>query len=73
MLTAQAMWPIAVGLFSVITYGLVEFERYPVDVQDSKKLTTHFRGVCRIDLKLLKEKLKYRIITCDWLDLEVLH
>ena len=42
----------------------------PVEVQDSRKTTDHFRGICRVFLKLLKKSQK--ITTCNQLDLETL-
>ena len=34
---------------------LVEFEEKPVEVQDNRKITDHFRGICRIYCNLIKE------------------
>ena len=32
----------------LVTDEPVEFEKYPVDVQDGRRITDHFRGICRI-------------------------
>ena len=42
----------------LVTDAPVEFESKPVEVQDFKKYTSHFRGIYRIYLKLIKEKPK---------------
>ena len=33
----------------------VEFEKYPVELQDFRKITDHFKGIYRIHLKLTKQ------------------
>jgi hypothetical protein len=42
----------------LVTYEPVEFEEYPVEVQDFKNITDHLRGIYRIYLQFIKEKLK---------------
>ena len=40
----------------LVTNEPVEFEKQPVEVQDSRKLTNHFRGIYRIyNPNLIKE------------------
>ena len=46
----------------------VEFEKYPVEVQGCRKITDHFRGICRIYPNLVKEN--RRVSTCNRLDLQ---
>jgi hypothetical protein len=52
----------------LVTNELVEFEKQPVEVQDFREFTDHFRGIYRIYLKLMKENRK--MSTCNRLDLE---
>ena len=54
----------------LVTDESVEFEKYPVEVQDCKRITDHFRGIYRIYLNLMKEN--WRMSTCSWLDLQTL-
>ena len=54
----------------LVTNEPVEFEKYPVEVQDCGKITDYFRGIYRIYPNLTKEKL--RMSTCDRLDLQTL-
>jgi hypothetical protein len=49
---------------------LVEFEKHPVDVQDCRKITDHFRGIYRIHPNPIKEN--RRMSTCNRLDLQTL-
>ena len=35
----------------------VEFEKQPVEFQDCRKITHHFRGIYRIYINLMKENL----------------
>ena len=42
----------------------------PVEVQDCRIITDHFRGICRIYLNLIKEN--QRMSTCNRLDLQTL-
>ena len=42
----------------------------PVEVQDCKKITDHFRGICGIYFNLIKEN--RRMSTCNRLDLQAL-
>jgi hypothetical protein len=42
----------------------------PVEIQDFRKITVHFRGICGLYLKLFKKN--QNITTCDQLDLETL-
>ena len=44
----------------------VEFEKWPVEVQDFRKFTDHFRGIYRIYIKVLKKTRK--MSTCNRLD-----
>ena len=48
----------------------VEFEKQPVEVQDCRRITDHFRGIYRIYPNLIKEN--RRISTCNRLDLQTL-
>ena len=48
----------------------VEFEDGPVEVQDFRKITHHFREIYEIFLKLTKKHRK--MWTCNQLDLETL-
>ena len=38
-----------------VTDELAEFEKQPVEDQDCRKITSHFRGIYRIYLHLMKE------------------
>ena len=51
----------------LVTNELIEFEKQYVEVQYVMRITDHFRGICRIYLKQIKEIRK--ISTCK-LDLE---
>ena len=53
-----------------ITNEPVEFEKWPVEAQDCRKITDHFRGIYRIYPNLIKEN--WRISTCNRLDLQTL-
>ena len=56
---------------AVISYRwTVQFEEKPVEVQDGRKFTDHFRGICRISPNLIKEN--RRTSTCNRLDLQTL-
>ena len=52
----------------LVTNEPVEFEKKPVEVQDCKKFTDHFRGIYRIYPNLKKEH--QRLLTCNRLDLQ---
>ena len=39
----------------LVTNAPVEFEIQPVEVQDCRKVTAHFRGICRIYPNFIKE------------------
>ena len=52
----------------LLTNEPVEFEKSPVEAQNSRKISDRFRGICRMYLKLLKKSRK--ITTCNPLDLE---
>ena len=54
----------------LVTNEPVEFEKYPVEVQDCRKITGHFRGIYRIYPDLIKEY--QRKLTCNRLDLQTL-
>jgi hypothetical protein len=43
----------------LVTNEHVEFEKQLVQIQDFKKITDLFRGLCRYFLTFNKEKLKY--------------
>ena len=49
----------------LVTVEPVEFEKYPVEVQDCRKITNHFRGIHGIYPILIKEN--RRMSTCNWL------
>ena len=51
-------------------HGPVEFEKYPVQVQDFRHIANHFKRIFKIYLTLIEDKRK--ISTCNWLDLETL-
>jgi len=40
----------------LVTNEPVEFEKYPVEVQDCRKITDHFRGIYRIYPNLINGK-----------------
>ena len=42
----------------------------PVEIQDFKRITDHFRGIYRIYPNILKEN--RRMLTCNWWDLQTL-
>ena len=51
-------------MFSVVTYGPVEFEKQPVEAQNFwEKIANHFRGVYGRYLELIKGKNR-KITTC---------
>ena len=50
----------------LVTNEPVEFENWLVEIQDCKKITDHFRGICRIFPNSIKENL--RMLTCNRLD-----
>ena len=52
----------------LVTDEPVEFEKYPVEVQDFREITHHLRGIYRIFLV----KNNGKITTCNRLDLETL-
>jgi hypothetical protein len=57
--------------FSVVTTNeLVEFDKQPVEIQDSRKITDHFIGIQGIHLEIVTKNQK--ITTCNRLDLEAL-
>ena len=49
----------------IVTNEPVEFEEHPVEFQDVRKITDHFRGIHRI-------KENQRMSTCNRLDLQTL-
>ena len=53
-----------------VTYGLVEFEKWLVKIEDFKKITNRFRGINGIYFNSIKEIRK--TTTCNRLDLETL-
>ena len=54
----------------LVTDEPVEFEKQPVEVQDCRKFTDHFRGIYRICPNLIKEN--WRLSTYNRLDLQTL-
>ena len=52
----------------LVTDELVEFEKWPVEVGDFRRISDHFRGIYKIYLKRIKQNRK--MSTCNWLDLE---
>ena len=58
------------GLSSVVTNEPIEVGKSPVEVEDFRKKTEHFRGINRIYLKVMKKTQK--VSTCNQLDLETL-
>jgi hypothetical protein len=54
----------------LVTNEPVEFEKYPVEIQDCTKITDHFKGIYRIYSNLIKEN--RRMSTCNRLDLQTL-
>ena len=52
---------------SLVTYELIEFEKYPVEGQDFRKFTNYFSGIY---LQPIKENRK--ITTCNFMALETL-
>ena len=54
----------------LVTDEQVEFEKLPVDVQDCRTITDHFRGTYRIYPSLTKEN--RRMWTCNRSDLQTL-
>ena len=54
----------------LVTNEPVEFEKFPVDVQNCRKITDHSRGIYRIYRNLIKENRK--MSTCNRLDLQTL-
>ena len=55
----------------LVTDEPVKFEKQPVEVQDCRKITDHFRGIYRIYPNLMKEN--RRVWTCNRLDLQIKH
>ena len=68
------MWGDCVAMIGenrgLVTDEPVEFEKQPVEVQDHRKITDHFRGIYTIYPNLIKEH--RRMSTCDQLDLQTL-
>ena len=54
----------------LVTDEPVEFEKLPVEIQDGRKITGHYRGIYRIYPNLIKEN--RRMSTCNRLDLQTL-
>jgi hypothetical protein len=54
----------------LVTNEPVEVEKYPVEVQDCRKITHHFRGIDSIYPNSMKEN--RRMSTCNRLDLHTL-
>jgi hypothetical protein len=54
----------------LVTGEPVEFEKSQVEVQDFRKTTHHFRGICGTYRKSMKKNRKFT--ACNWLDLETL-
>jgi hypothetical protein len=53
----------------LVTDEPVEFEKSPVEVQDCRKITDHFRGIYRMYLNSIKEN--RRMSTCNRLHLQI--
>ena len=56
--------------WQLVTNELVEFEKEPVEAQDCRKITDHFRGIYKIYPNLTKEN--WRMSTCNQLELQTL-
>jgi hypothetical protein len=56
--------------WQLVTDEPVEFEKIPVEVQDCRKITNHFRGIYGIYPDLIKEN--RRMSTCNRSDLQTL-
>jgi hypothetical protein len=56
--------------WQLVTDEPVEFEKLPVEVQDCRKITDHFKGIYKIYPNLMKEN--QRMSTCNRLDLQTL-
>ena len=54
----------------LVTNELVEFGKQPVEVEDFRIITHHFRGTYKIYPNSIKGN--QRISTCNWLDLQAL-
>ena len=54
----------------LVTYEPVEFEKQPVEVQDWRKITDHFRGIYRIYPNFIEEN--RRMSACIRLHLQIL-
>ena len=54
----------------LVTNEPVEFEKKPVEVQDCRLCTDHFRGIYKIYPNLKKDN--HRLSTLNWLDLQTL-
>ena len=50
----------------VVTNEPVEFEKYPVEVQDFRKITNHLQGICRIYLNFNKETTRRSQHVTSW-------
>ena len=53
-----------------VTNELGEFKKYPVEVQNCRKIADHFRGIYRIYPNWIKEN--RRMWTCNWSDMQTL-
>ena len=56
--------------WQLVTNEPVEFEKRPVEIQDCRKITDHFREIYRIYSNLIKEN--RRMSTCNPLDFQTL-
>ena len=68
------LWPLWInewGERPLVADELVEFERLVVEVQDFKKITGRFRGICGICIKLSKkhQKIIQHVIGWTWMTL----
>ena len=54
----------------LVTDEPVQFEEEPVEVQDFRRITNHFRGIYGIYLKCIKQN--WKMSTCNRLDVESL-
>ena len=60
-----------VGKISKVNDDPVEFEKWPTEVEEFRKITEHFKGIWRINLKLIKKNHR-KMSTCNRLNLETL-
>ena len=59
--TINDVTPMNVENHPLVTNALVEFEKYPIEVQNFEKITNQFRGIYGIQFKLIR---KNQITAC---------